>query len=119
MWNTPSKTRLATIPALYATDDIPAQNKEIHLHFFLGGCDWYVAEFDGTDLFWGFVILAGDYQSAEWGYFSFKELRSVSAYGGMEIDCELEEIWRIKPAGKIDKICHASGWKYCAAEKAA
>ena len=57
MWNTPNKIRLATIPALYATDEIPAKEKLIHLHFFLGGCDWYVAEFDGSDLFWGFVIL--------------------------------------------------------------
>ena len=27
------------------------------LHFFIGGCDWYITEHDGDDLFWGYAIL--------------------------------------------------------------
>ena len=33
----------------------------LYLHFFIGGCDWYVAEYDGDDLFWGYVILNNDH----------------------------------------------------------
>jgi hypothetical protein len=57
MWNQPNSNKLAQIPNLYETEKIPLKNKIIHHHFFIGGCDWYIAEFDGEDIFWGFVIL--------------------------------------------------------------
>ena len=66
MWNEPSKERLAKIPRLYETEDTRLQDKLIHLHFFIGGCDWYIGEYDGEDLFWGFAILNEDYEMAEW-----------------------------------------------------
>ena len=50
MWNIPSKERLAMIPGLYETEDISLQEKLIYLHFFIAGCDWYIAEFDGKEL---------------------------------------------------------------------
>ena len=62
MWNEPSTERLSKIPRLYETENIKAQDKMIHLHFFIGGCDWFVAEYDGQDLFWGFAILNQDYE---------------------------------------------------------
>ena len=49
MWNTPTKEELAKIPRLYETENIPLKDKIIHLHFFIGGCDWYIAEYDGED----------------------------------------------------------------------
>ena len=67
MWNEPSKERLEKIPRLYETEDTRLQDKLIHLHFFIGGCDWYIGEYDGEDLFWGFAILNEDYEMAEWG----------------------------------------------------
>jgi hypothetical protein len=65
MWNEPSKERLAKIPRLYQIENVRLQDKLIHLHFFIGGCDWYIAEFDGEDVFWGFAILNDDYEMAE------------------------------------------------------
>jgi len=109
MWNEPSKGRLAKIPWLYETEDTRLQDKLIHLHFFIGGCDWYIAEFDGGDMFWGFAILNQDYDVAEWGYVSFSELKSISIKG-IEIDCEIEAAWRVRRATEIDKIRIASGW---------
>ena len=47
MWNQPTKERLNRIPKLYATEDVPLKHKLIHLHFFLGGSDWYISEYDG------------------------------------------------------------------------
>ena len=35
---------------------------------FINNGDWYIAENDGDDIFWGFVILNGDQLNAEWGY---------------------------------------------------
>ena len=98
MWNIPSKERLAKTPKLYETENIPLKDKLICLHFFIGGCDWYIAEYDGEDLFWGFAILNKDLQNAEWGYISFSELKSIKLDGWLEIECELEEFWQVKRA---------------------
>lgn len=88
---------LSAIPQLYSTEHIPLADKEIHLHFFMGNCDWFVAEYDGADLFFGYVIL-GDRSNAEWGYISFSELKSLSI-GFVEVDCDL--YWIPKTARNI------------------
>ena len=102
MWNTPTKVQLDEIPKLYATDFIPIKYKKIFLHFFIGGCDWYVAEYDGDDRFFGFAILNDDFEMAEWGYFSFKDLKDIKVKGIMEIDCDRH--WQIKRTSEIDRI---------------
>lgn len=104
MWNEPSKERLDKIPRLYETEKIPVEEKLIYLHFFICACDWYVSEFDGDDTFWGYAILNGDLQNAEWGYFSFAELREIRVMGGVEVDCELETIWRVNMFREIEKL---------------
>lgn len=107
MWNEPTPEQLAGIPPLYRTTKISFEDKIIHLHFFIPGQDtkldeifpllpkttqrhqlilmrcsfhWYVAEYDGEDLFYGYANL-GDPQMAEWGYSSFAELREPGPYG--------------------------------------
>jgi hypothetical protein len=104
MWNVPSKQRLAKIPRLYQTEEVPLKEKEIYLHFFILDCDWYIAEYDGDDLFFGFAILNGDLFSAEWGYISFSELKSIRLKGWLEVDCELEEYLKVRKAKDIEKI---------------
>ena len=101
MWNTPTKERLSSIPSLYSTEHQPLGNKLIYLHFFIGSCDWFIAEYDGSDLFFGYTILNGDTQNAEWGYISFSELKSLKI-GFCEIDCD--QFWRVKPASEVKKI---------------
>ena len=103
MWNVPDSQRLHKIPELYETEHQPMADKIIHLHFFIGGSDWYVAEFDGDDLFYGFAILNGDLDNSEWGYISFSELKAINI-SSIEIDCELEEYWQLKPVSQIPKI---------------
>ena len=110
MWNEPTKERLSKIPKLYETENTPARDKLIHLHFFIAGCDWYVAEYDGEDIFWGFAILNEDYEMAEWGYISFSELKSLRLMGWLEVDCEIEEAWPVKRATEVAKIRTAQGW---------
>jgi hypothetical protein len=104
MWNEPTQDRLAKIPRLYETENVDAKDKLIHLHFFIGGCDWYIAEYDGKDLFWGYAILNDDRENAEWGYISFSELKEVKIAGWLEVDCELEEYWKVRKASEIEKI---------------
>src|SRR5512143_3111894 len=103
MWNVPSGERLKKIPRLYETENQPIKDKLIHLHFFIGGCDWYIAEYDGEDLFFDYAIFNQDYENAEWGYISFSELKEIKLNGWQEIDCELEEFWKVKKASEIEK----------------
>ena len=110
MWNIPTKARLDKIPRLYETEHVALKDKVIHLHFFIGGSDWFVCEYDGEDLFFGFAILNNDYQCAEWGYVSFSELKSIKVHGWLEIDCETQEIWQIRKASEIEKIRIAQRW---------
>jgi hypothetical protein len=110
MWNVPSKKRLAKIPGLYETEHTPLQDKLVYLHFFIAGCEWFISEYDGDDLFWGFAILNNDLEMAEWGYISFRELKSIKINGRIEIDCELEEYWRVRKASEIEIIRIANGW---------
>ncbi len=110
MWNIPSTERLAKVPRLYETEQIPLKDKLVHLHFFIGGCDWYIAEYDGDDLFFGFAILNNDYEMAEWGYLTFGEFKEIKVHGWLEVDCELEEFWQVRRAIEIDQIRIAQGW---------
>lgn len=87
MWNKPSREQLAELPKLYETDGIDCKDKMIRLHFFIGGCDWYVTEFDGQNTFFGFANL-NDPQNAEWGYFTLSELDTINIHG-IEIDNDL------------------------------
>ena len=76
LWNIPTKNQLSKIPKLYSQDDKGGDIK-IYMHFFLAGCDWFISEYDGDDIFFGFAILNRDYHNAEWGYISFQELKDL------------------------------------------
>ncbi|MCP3904636.1 MAG: DUF2958 domain-containing protein [Planctomycetes bacterium] len=90
------------MPSLYATDSTPVAEKLIHEHFFLGGSDWYAAEYcPRRRLFFGFVILNGDRANAEWGYFGLDELRAVAILG-MHVDRDLH--WTARPARDVEAI---------------
>ena len=44
-------------------------------HYFWGSTDYYICEFDGTDLMFGYGILGGDLPNSEWGYISLTEIK--------------------------------------------
>jgi len=102
MWSEPTKEQLTKLPKLYKTEDTPLKDKLIYLHFFIGACDWYIAEYDGEDLFWGYAILNGDDDMAEWGYISFDELKKIKIPPGFEVENDL--YWEVKKASEIKKI---------------
>jgi len=71
-------------PALYATEGTDAEDKKIIAKFFTPWTDrtWYATEFDGDDTFFGLV----DGHGKEWGYFSLKELQSITGPAGLKIE---------------------------------
>ncbi|QDT42553.1 hypothetical protein Pan241w_26380 [Gimesia alba] len=110
MWNHESPEYYASkLPKLYETESVSPQDKIIHEHLFIGNCDWFAAEFGLEEqLFFGYAILNGDYQMAEWGYFSLPELESINV-NGFEVDRDL--FWKPKKASEIEQICLGEGWK--------
>ncbi len=73
------------IPPLYATEN--QEDPMVHVKFFTpdSSWTWYVIEFDGKDLFFGFVV--GHYP--ELGYFSLSEFESVRGPFGLPIERDL------------------------------
>lgn len=89
MWHRPTPKELSRLPGLYDTEHIPFDNKIIHQHYFLGGSDWYMAEYSPNErVFFGYTILNGDRQNAEWGYISLDELVDINIEG-FEVDRNL------------------------------
>lgn len=108
MWNKPTAEELEKIPKFYSTDEVPLKEKMIHMHFFIGGCDWYAAEYSPEEkCFFGFAILNGDLDNAEWDYFSLVELSSLKVKF-LEVDRDLH--WKPMQAKDVEKIALAQGW---------
>ena len=92
----------------------------IYMHFFLASSDWFVAEFDGDNTFFGFVCLNGWTDCAEWGYISFRELKElqvkapISIYGKkagfipLEVDRDIN--WTPAKASEVALIRECQGW---------
>lgn len=90
-----------TIPALYATEDTPAADKTIHAHYFAGGSDWWIAEYDPeTGMAYGYARIGGLADCAEWGYISLPELETINVRGGL-IVVERDLHWIPRPFATI------------------
>lgn len=101
MWNKPSDKQLMALPKMGSTESVKADNKIIRMHFFMGGSDWYIAEYDPDErMFFGFAVLNGDWEMAEWGYISLDELLSIKQ-GFVEVDRDLH--WTPKKFSEIKK----------------
>lgn len=102
----PPAAASANIPALYGTEDVEAPAKVIQLHYFMGGCDWWLAELDPERwLAFGYVCL-GDPQMAEWGYVDLAELEMILVKGIWPIERDL--YWT--PRAAMDAALPGSPW---------
>jgi hypothetical protein len=80
------ETRLSKCPKLGETDGM--KEHPAVFHYFCGGTDIYICEFDGEDEMFGYTILNGDLHNSEWGYTSLSELTSIPV---MNIDYYFDE----------------------------
>lgn len=87
--------QIATMPKTYEQDG-KGDQATAHLHYFVGGCDWFITEKDmdgGIQQAYGYAIINGDDEMAECGYISIEEITRC----GAELDlhftpCTLAEI---------------------------
>ena len=109
----PPARQLGAIPPLYGTDGAPNKDKVVHLHYFTGGNDWWVVEYDRAEnLAFGYVCL-GDPDMAEWGYISLAELEELYIEGRSErqpdgrvmfrapVVVERDLSWSPRPFGEV------------------
>ena len=81
------------LPALYSTEDIPCEEKQIVCKFFnpMGAGTWLIAEGEeqatGDWLFFGYCDLG--LGTPEWGYVSLSELESVKLPLGLGIERDI------------------------------
>lgn len=92
-----TKTLIQTIPPLYATEHVTLPDKQLHAHYFVGGCDWYVAEIDPDT---GDAFGYADLGHGEWGYFNLVELERTVASGWLVVERELD--FRTTTARELD-----------------
>jgi hypothetical protein len=83
--------QLEKCPKLKETDNMNRTLVREHpamFHYFYGGTDIYICEFDGEDEMFGYTVLNGDLYNSEWGYTSLTEITSIPI---MNIDYYFEE----------------------------
>lgn len=107
MINEPTAEQLAKVPGLYETEHISIQDKIIHAYFFIGDSHWFMSEFDKQDLAFGYAILNGDFQMAEWGFFSINELKSINVLDVFQV--EYDVLWEPRPAKDVELIRRGGG----------
>jgi len=106
MFNKPSLKQLSSIPKIGKQDGEHTSETIIHAHIFGGSTDIYISEYDGADLLFGFTILNGDIDNAEWGYSSFQELCNVKL-GYFELEWDIH--WTPTKVKDIPNIVEAGG----------
>lgn len=94
-----TKADAAKLPPLYSQDGKGYAAIAI-VKFFspYSGWRWYATEFDGEDIFYGYV----EGFEKEFGYFSLKELSEVTVFGGVPA-VERDKYWTPKPLSEIIK----------------
>ena len=85
-----TKEILKRLPYLYETENKKPSEVKVPLKLFnpCGAGTWYITEFNGEDLMFGFCNL-GDDQCAELGYVSLSELKSLRLPFGMSIERDM------------------------------
>jgi hypothetical protein len=107
MINEPTAEQLAKVPGLYETEHISIQDKIIYAHFFIGDSHWFLTEYDKQGLAFGFCILNGNFEMAEWGFFSMEELRTINIFGVFQV--EYDVLWEPKSAKDVELIQRGRG----------
>lgn len=93
---------IAKIAKQITTDDELVNNDGTHnvgFHYFVGNSDFYISEIKSDGLAFGYTILNGDIEMAEWGYQDLDEIINASQWiemdyhvpEGMTIERMLEE----------------------------
>lgn len=80
---------------LYENRDGKSYNSETKLHdkgfihYFIGSSDWYVCEVNEDNVGFGYAILNGDIQNAEYGYIDLNEVTTLTLNGFIQTELDI------------------------------
>lgn len=80
---------------LYENRDGNSYNSETKLHdkgfihYFIGSSDWYVCEVNEDNVGFGYAILNGDIQNAEYGYIDLNEVTTLTLNGFTQTELDI------------------------------
>lgn len=81
-----TRTMVRDIPEVYSTEEVDLADKLLVAHYFVGGCNWYVAELDRRT---GDAFGWADLGMGEWGYFNLVELEQTTVQGWLVVERDL------------------------------
>lgn len=85
----PPAEQMAVWPKLYATEDIAPADKPVMAHYFQGGADWYVTEYDPMENeAFGYADLGLGH--GEWGYIPLGDVEELRGQFGLPIERDLD-----------------------------
>lgn len=75
---------LVNVPPLYSNEDLPPSDVKVHIKLFTPDSiwTWYITEFDGEDLCFGYVV--GHFE--ELGYFRLSEIFLINGPLGLPVE---------------------------------
>jgi hypothetical protein len=92
----PPKAVLKKVPALYGQEGA-GESATVHVHYFLGGWDWYLTELDSDGTGFG-LVKSPMMPEGEYGYVSLQELEELRA-GIFVVERDLD--WTPVPVGDL------------------
>lgn len=85
----PPAEEMAKWPKLYSTEDVAVADKPIQAHYFQGGMDWYITEYDPKENeAFGYVDLGLGHP--EWGYIPLDQVEELRGQMGLPIERDLD-----------------------------
>ena len=110
MLNRPTESELLKLAGIKIDKNTPLEHRVIHMHFFLDGHDWYLAEYDPQRRrFFGYWVPNQDYQRARWDFFGLDELDQMR--NGTNAQLVRNPHWKPKRAIDVDRIRDAYAWR--------
>jgi hypothetical protein len=96
----PPEATAKKIPLYGTQDNVPFNEQIVHVHYFMGACDWYITEYEpSSGIAYGYADLGFGY--GEWGSIYLPEL---AEYQQTYLVVERELDWKPTPVTDIDKI---------------
>lgn len=96
-----------TIPALYATEDVPLDQKLVFAHYYVRGGtgDWFVMELDRSDSTQALAFGWGEITNGELGYFDLIALESlrIERPGASPVIVVRDTDWTPRPWSEVGR----------------
>jgi len=102
MYEALNESRMAALPGLYATLDVPLPERLVQMHFLRENGEWFAVEYDPEQRrFYGYIDVRPG--APHWGFFSLDEVMDCWV-PSLCPEAELDLDWQPKKVKEIPSI---------------